>query len=87
MTMGSADSQVGPVGALFHLRRLVASWVSSGYRHRHVGSDGLTDAERAEYRTRFWTVAKTPPLKETRQRVRDEVQAGTRPVVHLKRSQ
>jgi hypothetical protein len=76
--MGSTDSRAGSVAALF---RLVTR-----PRGRHVGSDGLTDVERAKYAARFWAVAKTPPLRETRLRVRDEVQAGTRPVIHLRRT-
>jgi hypothetical protein len=76
--MGSADSRASFVAALF---RLVTR-----LRGRRVGSDGLTDDERAKYAARFWAVAKTPPLRETRLRVRDEVQAGTRSVVHLRRT-
>lgn len=87
ITMGSADSHVGPVDALLRLADLVARWAATGHHRVHAGSDGLTDAERAEYRARFWSVAKTPPRDETCLRVRDEVEAGTRPVVHLKRSQ
>lgn len=76
--MGSTCRRVGVVAIFF---RLVAK-----LRGRDVGSDGLTDAERASYAARFWAVAETPPLQETRLRIRDEVQAGTRPVVHLRRT-
>jgi hypothetical protein len=86
ITMGSPDSHVSTVGVLLRLRGLVARWAASIPSRRHVGTDGLTDDERAEYAARFWTAAKTPPSEETRLRIRHEVQAGTRPVVHLKRS-
>ena len=84
--MDSAHSHLGSSSVLARLRGLVARLVPSGPSRQDVGTDGLTDKERAEHAARFWDVANTPPPEETRLRVKHETQAGVRPVVHLKHS-
>lgn len=87
--MGSTANGVNPVDALLRFPGLVVRWVAGEFTRMHsstVGSDGLTDAEGAEYEARFWKVANTPIPPDARLRAEREVQAGTRSVVHLRRS-
>jgi hypothetical protein len=76
---------VNPFGALLRFPGLVVRWVARKFTREQVGSDGLTDTEGKEYEARFWKVATAPAPEDARLRAEREVEAGTRPVLHLRR--